>query len=170
MEFVFFGGCKFDRLIHKLFGMDAGRHNHCFSRKIAVCFFFLAIGQFIHCHPFAVFFRGNNKRAVLLFDDLFNLFSPKLSVSGNTAYSVGVFADTVAVASGELGFYIDEYDANGNWVSGKWLGQAENGVAREYLFLYARSSANVASISLQIYYTFSPQGSAYIDNARIFTP
>ena len=34
MEFIFFGGCEFDRLIHKVFGMDAYYYMNVFPLQV----------------------------------------------------------------------------------------------------------------------------------------
>jgi peptidoglycan/xylan/chitin deacetylase (PgdA/CDA1 family) len=97
-----------------------------------------------------------------------HLFSPRVSVPSGQMVSVSMYANTSGVTAGELGFYLDEFDANGNWVSGKWLGAADNGTAKEYQYSYVPTSGAVTKISLQTYFTFTPSGTAYVDNALIY--
>ena len=47
-----------------------------------------------------------------------HLFSPRIAVDSNTLYVLKSYLNVKAIKSGEIGYYIDEYDASGNWVSG----------------------------------------------------
>ena len=85
-------------------------------------------------------------------------------MSGNT-YQVSCDLKVVAMA-GEIGFYIDEYDANGNWVSGKYLYTKANNVSGTVTFSYTPSSANVKTASLQIIMSSGAGTVAYLDNVQ----
>lgn len=99
-----------------------------------------------------------------------HLFSPKVSVSNSNTYLLKSFINIKQRTAGELGFYIDEYDANGNWISGKWEG-AENAVFVEnYNFDYTPTSAAVKQASLQIYATGNSGITAFVDNVRWYGP
>ena len=97
-----------------------------------------------------------------------HLFSPKVSVTPGTTYIMKNYLSVQSIASGEVGYYIDEYDANGNWISGQWK-HAENSVFSEDMnFTYKPSSAKVSKASLQIYATANPGITAYLANAQMF--
>ena len=99
-----------------------------------------------------------------------HLFSPKIPVSNSNSYLFKTFLNITQLNSGELGFYIDEYDTNGDWVSGKW-GGAENTVFVEnFSFSYTPTSSAVRLASLQIYATGNSGIVAYIDNTRWYGP
>jgi hypothetical protein len=84
-----------------------------------------------------------------------HLFSPKVGVAFGKTY---VLKDYVNIlAGGSVNFYIDEYDANGTWISGKdpLAGRAFASGANainvgDTSFSYTPTSANVASASLQV--------------------
>jgi len=96
-----------------------------------------------------------------------HLFSPQGTVAYGTSYTVSVYYDTLALTAGELGLYVDEYDAAGNWISGKWLGMAQNGTIGTLSYAYTPSSASIASASVQTYLALSPVGIAYVDQVEL---
>ena len=96
-----------------------------------------------------------------------HLFSPKVAVTPGTTYTLKNFLNVQSVTSGGVGFYVDEYDTNGNWISGKYM-KAESSVYVENLnFNYTPSSANVAKASLQVI-VFGTGVTAYLDNTQWF--
>lgn len=96
-----------------------------------------------------------------------HLFSPKVAVDSNTTYGLKNYLNVQANGGGGIGFYIDEYDVNGNWVSGQYK-RAENSVFVENLnFSYKPSSASVKTASLQV--IVSGTGiRGYLDNSQWF--
>ncbi|HVA11553.1 MAG TPA: hypothetical protein VNG32_05330, partial [Candidatus Dormibacteraeota bacterium] len=72
------------------------------------------------------------------------------------------------VSGGEIGFYVDEYDANGNWISGQWLKQENSVFAEDMNFTYTPSSPSVSQAALQVIATGTPGTTAYLDNAQMF--
>lgn len=97
-----------------------------------------------------------------------HLYSPKVAVSNTQTYMLKSFLNVTNRTAGELGYYIDEYDANGNWISGQWK-KAENSVYVESMnFTYTPSSANVKQASLQVYVTAGSGIKAFIDNFQMF--
>ena len=94
-----------------------------------------------------------------------HLFAPNVSVVSGNTYQVSCDLKVVAMA-GEIGFYIDEYDANGNWVSGKYLYTKANNVSGTVTFSYTPSSANVKTASLQIIMSSGAGTVAYLDNVQ----
>ena len=68
------------------------------------------------------------------------------------------------LARGEVGFYVDEYDASGNWISGKYATGARAVGASTVSFNYTPTSTNVKSASLQIILVGNSGIIAYVDN------
>lgn len=96
-----------------------------------------------------------------------HLFSPRFSVTPNTTYAVKSFLNLETVTSGEVGYYIDEYNANGNWISGQYKTQETNPFVEDMNFAYTPSSPQVASASLQ--FIVSGSGiTGYLANAQVF--
>ena len=97
------------------------------------------------------------------------LSSPKVAVSNTQTYMFKSFLNVTARTAGEIGYYVDEYDASGNWISGQWK-KAENSSFVETMnFTYAPSSANVKKASLQVYVTGNSGIKAYVDNFQMFS-
>lgn len=94
-----------------------------------------------------------------------HLFSPQVNVTpGN--YDISAYLNIKGRAAGEVGWYIDEYDASGNWISGQWkLATTAVGVANVNL-TYSPSTASVAKASLQVYVTGNSGVLAYLDDVR----
>ncbi|HSX44981.1 MAG TPA: discoidin domain-containing protein [Candidatus Saccharimonadales bacterium] len=97
-----------------------------------------------------------------------HLFSPKITVDPSTTYMLKSFLNVQKITSGEVGYYIDEYDANGNWVSGQFKAAEHSVFVEEMNFSYKPTSANVRSASLQVYTTANSGVTAYLDNAQWF--
>jgi len=79
-----------------------------------------------------------------------HLFSPKVAVNPNTTYVLKNFLNLPSISSGEVGYYIDEYDQNGNWISGQWKTQEVDPFVEDMNFSYTPSSPEVSQASLQI--------------------
>ena len=79
-----------------------------------------------------------------------HLFSPQVAVTPGTNYLYKTFLDVSSLTSGEVAFYIDEYDAAGNWVSGQYKTQENSRWVQELNFAYTPSSTDVAEASLQV--------------------
>ncbi len=98
-----------------------------------------------------------------------HLFGAKIPVSAGTIYGLRAYTDSRALTAGEVGFYIDEYDGAGNWISGKWLGGFTNQNVVDKSYVYTPTSALVETAAIQVYMTAGSQGSVYIDNVELFT-
>ncbi len=72
-----------------------------------------------------------------------HLFSPKISVDSTKSYSLSTHLNLTAITSGEVGFYVDEYDANCNWISGQYKTGVSTISNGDVSFSYTPSSANV---------------------------
>lgn len=67
----------------------------------------------------------------------------------------------------EFGFYIDEYNAAGDWISGFWKGMVtstQNGVKS---IAYTPTSANVDRIRLQYYYVGGASSRIFLDSVKL---
>lgn len=96
-----------------------------------------------------------------------HLFSPKVAVTPGTTYMLKNFLNLQSITSGEVAYYVDEYDNTGHWISGQYLKQETSSFVEDMNFAYTPSSANVASASLQIIASGSGI-TAYLDNAQWF--
>lgn len=97
-----------------------------------------------------------------------HLFSPKVSIDPGTTYMLKNFLNVAQNSSGEVGFYIDEYNSNGNWISGQYKATERSSFVEEMNFSYKPSSANVAKASLQVGLTANSGIVAYLDNSQWF--
>jgi peptidoglycan/xylan/chitin deacetylase (PgdA/CDA1 family) len=95
-----------------------------------------------------------------------HLFSPKVAVDSTKNYSLTSYLNLKTLTTGEVGFYVDEYDANGNWISGQWKVGKNVIAAGDVSFSYTPSSANVKSASLQIIIVGNSGITAYFDDLR----
>jgi peptidoglycan/xylan/chitin deacetylase (PgdA/CDA1 family) len=93
-----------------------------------------------------------------------HLFSPLVSVDSTKSYSLSTYVNIKQLLTGEVGFYIDEYDASGNWISGKYVTGMRSAGTGTVSFTYVPSSANVKSASLQIILQGNSGIQAYLDN------
>ena len=96
-----------------------------------------------------------------------HLFSSQVAVNPSTTYMMKNFLNVQKITTGQVAFYVDEYDVNGNWVSGQYL-KAENSAFVENLnFTYKPTSLSVSKARLQV--IVSGTGiTAYLDNAQMF--
>ncbi len=107
-----------------------------------------------------------------------HLFSPQVPIDPTKTYVLKQFVNVtnMTVATGhEIDFYIDEYDANGNYLQTKFMksevgDSAElNGAWVEELnFTYTPTNATVAKARLQLVVTANSGAQAYYDNAQWF--
>ncbi len=97
-----------------------------------------------------------------------HLFSPTVSVDPSATYMLKNFLNVVQNNGGEFGFSIDEYNANGNWISGQYKATERTSFVEEMNFSYKPSSANVAKARLQLSVTGNSGIVAYIDNSQWF--
>lgn len=95
-----------------------------------------------------------------------HLFSPKVAVVNTKTYTLQGFLNILTLQSGEVAFYIDEYDAAGTWISGKYI-YAKRGTGSEnFAFNYTPTSASVASASLQTIVVGSSGITGYLDSIK----
>ena len=99
-----------------------------------------------------------------------HLFSPKVTVDPSTTYLFKNFLNVTkhTGAAGSVGFYIDEYDANGNWVSGQWKTGEPGTFVENMNFTYKPTSTAVSKASLQVIVSGNAGITAYLDNSQMF--
>jgi hypothetical protein len=97
-----------------------------------------------------------------------HLFSPQVAVSSTKSYTISSYLNLKSITSGEVGYYIDEYDANGNWISGQYKLGVRAVSTGDVNFAYTPSSANVAKASLQLIVVSNAGISGYFDDVRWF--
>jgi peptidoglycan/xylan/chitin deacetylase (PgdA/CDA1 family) len=95
-----------------------------------------------------------------------HLFSPTLPVTPTTNYMFKGFLNVAAITTGEVGFYVDEYNAAGQWISGQFRKRENSRWVESMNFTYTPSSTNVAAASLQIWVTGTGI-TAYVDNVQM---
>ncbi len=95
-----------------------------------------------------------------------HLFSSIVNVE-NKAYTLSSYLNIKQRTSGEIGYYIDEYDANGNWISGQWKKAVTTLGVSNVSINYTPSSTNVKKSSVQVIVTANSGIVAYFDNAQL---
>lgn len=95
-----------------------------------------------------------------------HLFSPQVAVSSTHSYGITSYLNLAAITSGEVGFYVDEYDSGGNWVSGKYITGVHAIGAGDVGFTYTPTSSNVATASLQVIVMGGSGSHGYFDDVR----
>jgi peptidoglycan/xylan/chitin deacetylase (PgdA/CDA1 family) len=98
-----------------------------------------------------------------------HLFSPKVSVTSGQTYMFKNFVNITSRTAGEFGYYVDEYNSSGNWISGKWIKGITKTTVESSNFTYTPSSTNVKKASLQIYATGGSGIKAYVDQFQMFS-
>jgi hypothetical protein len=94
------------------------------------------------------------------------LFSPQIAADSTKSYSITSYLDLQQLTSGEIGFYVDEYDASGNWISGQYKTGINVASKGDVTFTYTPSSANVKKASLQVIVAGNSSAKAYFDDVR----
>jgi peptidoglycan/xylan/chitin deacetylase (PgdA/CDA1 family) len=96
-----------------------------------------------------------------------HLFSPNVPVLPTTTYVYKAFLNVAAITTGEVGFYVDEYNAAGNWISGQFKKRENTRWVESMNFTYTPTSSSVSSASLQIALTAGTGITAYVDNVQM---
>lgn len=100
-----------------------------------------------------------------------HLFSPQIAIDPAQKYFIKSFlnVNAITVAAGnEVAFIVDEYDANGTYLTFQYR-KAETSVWLSNLnFEYTPTNANVRSARLQIVVTANSGINAYLDNVQWF--
>ncbi len=98
-----------------------------------------------------------------------HMFSSNVAVTSQKSYRLSGYLNITTLTSGEVAFYIDEYDVNGNWISGQYLYAQRAVGAGNFSFSYTPSSVNVANASLQIIVEKGSGITGYVDNLAWIT-
>lgn len=98
-----------------------------------------------------------------------HLFSPQVTVNPYTTYILKNFLNVQSLNSGEVGFYIDEYDSSGNWISGQYRVAERSMYVESLNFSYKPSSQLVNKARLQVIISGNSGITAYLDNSQWFT-
>ncbi len=97
-----------------------------------------------------------------------HLFSPLTTVDPTKRYIFKSYLNVTAITAGSVGFYIDEYDANGVYIATQ-AKPAETSVWIESMnFEYVPSAPTVGKVRVQIVVTPNSGITAYIDNFQLF--
>lgn len=97
-----------------------------------------------------------------LFSSLVNIDNPI------NVYSVTTFVRLNQRTANEVGFYIDEYDANNNWISGQYKGGVTAISAADFTFQYKATNANVKKARYQVILPANSGIRAFVDHVRFF--
>ena len=97
-----------------------------------------------------------------------HLFTPAIPANPTATYALKAYVNNVDLKTGEVGFYIDEYNANGNWESGRWLGAVQATNVAYFTRTYKPSSTNVASFKVQTYMIANATGASFVDNYQVY--
>ncbi|HTE22215.1 MAG TPA: polysaccharide deacetylase family protein [Candidatus Limnocylindria bacterium] len=99
-----------------------------------------------------------------------HLFAPKVNVQSGTTYIVKAFLNILTLNTGEVAFYVDEYDTAGNWISGQYLFAKRNEGEEQVEFTYTPTSSNVARAQLQVILTGNSGINGYLDEVQFLAP
>ena len=95
-----------------------------------------------------------------------HLFSPTISVNPNSTYVIKGYADVKNSKGGELGIYIDEYNIDGDWISGQYMQTISVWYNNELTFAYKSTSTKVAKARLQLIISAASGMIVYVDNIQ----
>jgi peptidoglycan/xylan/chitin deacetylase (PgdA/CDA1 family) len=99
-----------------------------------------------------------------------HIFSQKKNVTSNATYLIQGFMNLDKFTAGEVGYYIDEYDMNGTWISGQWMA-GYPGTAKDVFessYVYKPTSSNVATMMLEVYMNAASKGTVYVDSIEMY--
>ena len=98
-----------------------------------------------------------------------HLFGPKVAVDSTDTYVAKQYIKLNAIKSGDVSFYIDEYDIFGNWISGQYKASINWLFPEQKAFVYHPTTTNVRYMSLQIIVPKASGITAFIDNVQLFS-
>lgn len=98
-----------------------------------------------------------------------HLFSPAVTVNNNQVYVIKSYLSVSSITAGEIGYYIDEYDASGTWISGQYKTREYTPYVENLNVTYQPSSVIVKSARLQVYITAGSTIQATVDAFKWFT-
>lgn len=109
-----------------------------------------------------------NSVAVQISNRTSHLFGPTIAVDATRLYYLETWFNlTSTTGGGEIGIYIDEYDAAGNWISGQYKATNRTLGANNVGVSYKPSTTAVSKASLQVIFTANTGTlNAYVDDSR----
>jgi hypothetical protein len=72
------------------------------------------------------------------------------------------------ISRSPVGYYIDEYDGSGNWISGQYKVSESTAFVEEISMTYKPTSANVKQARLQFIVTGGSRATGYVDSMEWF--
>ncbi len=97
---------------------------------------------------------GSNRRAVI---------SDTISVDGNQIYKLSFYQKQNNVTNGGTAVWVDEFDDNGTWISGSWLGGTYINFDGIRTMGYIPTSQDVSNIQIHFFTEAGSNFTAYID-------
>jgi hypothetical protein len=86
-----------------------------------------------------------------------------LPISAGDNYLIRMYQNVQNLTSGGWAVYVEEYDANKNWVGGSWVGgNYANSIGMRY-YDFAPTQSNAAYVKMHIYSEANSKFDAYID-------
>lgn len=95
-----------------------------------------------------------------------HLFSETINIDNSSSYIWETYVRVEELGS-EFGFYIDEYDSNGNWASGQWKGMVNSNQDGIVSINYNPTSSRVSQIGLQYYSVGGSPSLIYLDSVKL---
>lgn len=96
------------------------------------------------------------------------LFSPAVFVTYGKRYLIKSFVYVAELSAGEIYFYVDEYDKNGTWISGRYVKGISQVSVKNIQFEYNPSSKNVSKASIQVGMKKDSGIKAFVDNIEFY--
>lgn len=98
-----------------------------------------------------------------------HLFSPTVDVDSAQTYVVKSFLNVLKHASGEVAYYVDEYDLNGVWLQTQYKKSEPTAFVETINFEYKPTSATVKKARVQVVVTANSGIQAFVDNFQMFS-
>jgi peptidoglycan/xylan/chitin deacetylase (PgdA/CDA1 family) len=98
-----------------------------------------------------------------------HLFAPRVAIDRKTSYTFEMYVNASALTAGTIGFYVDEWNVNGAWVSGQYIRDVPEDRRRRVehvAFDYHPGPATVTA-SLQVILSPGSTGTAYVDEISL---
>lgn len=97
-----------------------------------------------------------------------DLHTALIPVEKNSLYEFKVFANTMDMQSGEIGFIIDEYTKSNQWIQAKWIGNTTPKTVGYISTLYTPDSPSIYGIRIHAYLTKNTKGTVYLDDYQLY--
>lgn len=94
--------------------------------------------------------------------------SPRVQLpDSQSSYKLSFNLDLSGYQSGGVAFYIDEFDASGNWVGGKWLGGKYAAYSGPVAFVYHPTTSTAASVDIHFFTESGSNLTMFVDDAKL---